>query len=56
MILYHCSPTLIEENKFYANLHVGGLYSSLQAGLRKLRTHTNKILYLKKLYLILIMI
>ena len=42
MILYHASTLPIE--KFYVpygGLHLGGLYSSLECALRKLRSHKN---------------
>lgn len=42
MILYHASTVRIE--KFYipfGGLHLGGLYSSLEAALRKLRSDSN---------------
>lgn len=33
--LYHCSPVRIEQFDFSNGVHFGGLYSALEAGLRK---------------------
>lgn len=41
-ILYHCSPTKIEQFDYSNGVHFGGLYSALEAGLRK----GSEVLYL----------